>query len=131
MSLLLVRSCMKFGQLNALRKITARTLTVYQCNQQKLKGDTATNSIVSSKHNEHTDISTNVRPIEKIKENTKTASYFGVILFGVAVTGVMFFAVLRELLSSNSPNNVYSEALKMCTNVNNSSKMTSRFNHFK
>ena len=64
------------------------------------------------------DVSTDVRPIgEKIKENTKTASYLGVIVFGAAVTGVMFFAIFRELLSSNSPNSVYSSALDKCVNV--------------
>lgn len=67
---------------------------------------------------DRTEISTDVRPIgERIKENTKTASYFGVIVFGIGVTGIIMFVVFRELFSSSSPNNVYSEALKMCTNV--------------
>lgn len=68
--------------------------------------------------NNRTDISTDVRPIgERIKENTKTASYIGVIAIGVAVTGVMLYATFRELLSSDSPNNVYSSALDKCINV--------------
>ncbi|XP_013114854.2 mitochondrial import inner membrane translocase subunit Tim21 [Stomoxys calcitrans] len=49
---------------------------------------------------------------EKIKENTKTASYTAIILCGVGVTAVMFWAICRELFSSSSPNNIYSEALK-------------------
>ncbi|GLG96853.1 hypothetical protein R5R35_004942 [Gryllus longicercus] len=51
---------------------------------------------------------------EQVKENTKTASYLGVIVIGVGVTGIMFYAVLRELFSSKSPNNVYSAALSRC-----------------
>ena len=54
---------------------------------------------------------------EKIKENTKTASYMGIILLGVGVTGIMFFAILRVLFSSNSPNSIYTKALDVVANV--------------
>uniref|UniRef100_A0A1B6KIX5 Mitochondrial import inner membrane translocase subunit Tim21 n=1 Tax=Graphocephala atropunctata TaxID=36148 RepID=A0A1B6KIX5_9HEMI len=59
-------------------------------------------------------ISEDVRPItfKTVKETTKTASYLGVILLGVGVTGIMFYTVLGELFSSKSPNNVYSKALE-------------------
>lgn len=64
-----------------------------------------------------TDVSTDVKPMgERIKENTKTASYMGVIVLGVGVTGALFYTVLKELWSSNSPNNVYSAALDLCVN---------------
>ncbi|KAH8413484.1 hypothetical protein KR009_011763 [Drosophila setifemur] len=57
-------------------------------------------------------VSTDVRPIgEKIKENTKTASYTAIIVAGLGVTCVMFFAIFRELFSCESPNNIYAEAL--------------------
>lgn len=70
-----------------------------------------------SKSEEKSDISTDVRPLgEKIKETTKTASYTGVILLGVGVTGVIFYYVFRELFSSNSANSIYSEALEKCKN---------------
>ncbi|KAI8125447.1 Mitochondrial import inner membrane translocase subunit Tim21 [Lucilia cuprina] len=60
-----------------------------------------------------TDVSTDVRPLgEKIKETTKTASYTAIILAGVGVTAVMFWAIFRELFSSSSPNNIYSDALE-------------------
>lgn len=66
---------------------------------------------------ERSDVSTDVKPIgERIKENTKTASYMGVIVLGVGVTGALFYTVLKELWSSNSPNNVYSAALDRCVN---------------
>ncbi|XP_017491448.1 PREDICTED: mitochondrial import inner membrane translocase subunit Tim21 [Rhagoletis zephyria] len=61
-----------------------------------------------------TDISTDVRPLaEKIKENTKTASYTAIILAGVGVTGIVFYAIFRELFSSSSPNNIYSDAFDL------------------
>lgn len=67
---------------------------------------------------ERNDVSTDVRPIgERIKENTKTASYMGVIVLGVTVTGALMFAIFKELWSSCSPNNVYSAALEKCVNV--------------
>lgn len=119
MSFFLLRSSMKSGylyQVESLWRNSKRTLSILHNNQQRIDNNATKSSIVNSNNN--ADISTDVKPIgERIKENTKTASYLGVIVFGVAVTGVMFFAILRELLSSNSPNNVYSDALKACTNV--------------
>lgn len=57
----------------------------------------------------------NVKPLgEKVKETTKTASYLGIILIGVGVTGTLFYAVFSELFSSTSPNNVYNKAVKKC-----------------
>ncbi|KAL7741183.1 hypothetical protein ACLKA6_018207 [Drosophila palustris] len=58
-------------------------------------------------------VSTDVRPIgEKIKENTKTASYTAIILAGLGVTGIMFYAIFRELFSKESSCNIYSTALQ-------------------
>lgn len=65
-----------------------------------------------------TDVSTDVRPLgEKIKETTKTASYTAIILAGVGVTAIMFYAIFRELFSSSSPNNIYSDALERVIDV--------------
>lgn len=62
-----------------------------------------------------TELDTNVKPLaEKVKETTKTASYLGIILVGVGVTGTLFYAVFNELFSSKSPNNVYTKAVKKC-----------------
>lgn len=61
---------------------------------------------------------TEIQPLgERIKENTKTLSYVGVIAVGAAVTGVIFYTIFKELLGSNSPNNVYSAALEKCIDV--------------
>ncbi|XP_022122235.2 mitochondrial import inner membrane translocase subunit Tim21 [Pieris rapae] len=71
--------------------------------------------LIKSRGNERTDVSTDVRPIgEKVKEATKTASYTGIILAGVGITGVIFYYVFRELFSSNSSNSIYSVALEKC-----------------
>ncbi|KAJ8681016.1 hypothetical protein QAD02_016803 [Eretmocerus hayati] len=53
---------------------------------------------------------------EVVKENTKSAWYLSVIIGGVGVTAVMFYAIFRELFSSKSPNSVYSKALDKCIN---------------
>ena len=55
------------------------------------------------------------KPIgEKIKETAKTTSYLGVILLGVGVTAVMFYAIFNELFSSNSPQAIYGKAFEKC-----------------
>ncbi|CAH0557748.1 unnamed protein product [Brassicogethes aeneus] len=69
-------------------------------------------AITSSTRSE---VDTNVKPLgEKVRETTKTASYLGIILLGVGVTGTLFYAIFNELFSSKSPNNVYSKASKKC-----------------
>lgn len=120
MSILLVRSLHKLcqnNQINKILKLTSQSLNIsssYKLQKEKIKNT----SITPSNASDRTDISTDVRPLgERIKENTKTVSYFGVIVFGIGVTGVIMFIVFRELFSSTSPNNVYSDALKMCVNV--------------
>lgn len=51
---------------------------------------------------------------EKVKQATKDASYLGIIVIGVGVTGLMFYAIFRELFSGHSSNTVYSRALARC-----------------
>lgn len=88
-----------------------RSFHIYNCIRlQKVKPSTAL-----AEARQRSELSEEVKPLgEKIKENTKTASYMGIILLGVGVTGVMFYAIFRELFSSQSPNSVYSEALDRC-----------------
>lgn len=120
MSILMIRSLNKFcqtQQIHSILKLTSRKFGVTSIVQQKRKIQNDSD-IATSNASDRTDVSTDVRPIgERIKENTKTASYFGVIVFGIGVTGVIAFVVFRELFSSSSPNNVYSDALKSCINV--------------
>ena len=49
-----------------------------------------------------------------MKENTKSAWYLSVILGGLGVTAIMFYAIFRELFSSKSPNSVYDQAVNRC-----------------
>lgn len=86
---------------------------------QKAKRTDETGGLQLSKSGAgRTDVSTDVRPLgEKIKETTKTASYTAIILAGVGVTAVMFWAIFRELFSSSSPNNIYSDALERVIKV--------------
>ncbi|GAB1610427.1 hypothetical protein Ahia01_001329000 [Argonauta hians] len=51
---------------------------------------------------------------QKVKEASKDLTYTGVIIIGVGITAVMLYAILKELLSRESPNAVFSEAFKRC-----------------
>lgn len=75
---------------------------------------TRSSGLTTSTDSANTELDTNVKPIEKVKEATKTVSYLGIILLGVGITGTLFYAVFGELFSSKSPNNVYSKAAKKC-----------------
>ncbi|XP_022224492.1 mitochondrial import inner membrane translocase subunit Tim21 [Drosophila obscura] len=89
----------------------AASLHMTRCLKQEATPGSGGGALQQSKGG--TDVSTDVRPIgEKIKENTKTASYTAIILAGLGVTGIMFYAIFRELFSSESPNNIYADALK-------------------
>lgn len=117
MSTLLIRSLGKCYHSYRLSHLSVRSLGTTLIVQQKQKPRTDS-AISTSSGSDRTDVSTDVRPLgERIKENTKTASYFGVIVFGVGVTGIIAFVIFRELFSSSSPNNIYSDALKDCINV--------------
>lgn len=103
--------------MNSILKLTSKSFRISSFTQQKRKVQ-SDNTLTTSNATDRTDISTDVRPLgERIKENTKTISYFGVIVFGIGVTGAIIFVVFRELFSSNSANNVYSDALTKCVNV--------------
>ncbi|XP_066149626.1 mitochondrial import inner membrane translocase subunit Tim21 [Euwallacea fornicatus] len=61
------------------------------------------------------ELDSNVKPLrEKVKETTKTTSYLAIIFLGVGICGGLMYTVFNELFSSNSPNNIYSKAVKKC-----------------
>ncbi|KAL1404117.1 hypothetical protein pipiens_020474, partial [Culex pipiens pipiens] len=112
---LLVRN-QRFSQLSMLRGLSTlpQQSRAYATAQRK---SASTSSLSAS--TDRTDVSTDVRPMgERVKENTKTASYLGIILVGVGVTATLFYYTFRELFSSNSPNNIYTEALDRVKNEN-------------
>ncbi|XP_066938638.1 mitochondrial import inner membrane translocase subunit Tim21 [Macrobrachium rosenbergii] len=51
----------------------------------------------------------------KAKEATRTTYYTAVVLVGVGVTGLMAYSIFKELLSSFSPQTVYTAAVEKCT----------------
>lgn len=117
---LLLRTVLKHqsnGGLSCLLRSQLRTFSVTSTkfNEQNRKKNDSDSAVTRSSAASDSSVSTDVRPLgERIKENTKTASYMGVILVGVAVTGVLFYAIFRELMSSSSSNSVYSAALSTC-----------------
>ncbi|XP_062547078.1 mitochondrial import inner membrane translocase subunit Tim21 [Armigeres subalbatus] len=115
MSLLTLRPLLarnRFGPLALIRMVgTIPVLKQSRC-YATAKRESAESTSLSAA-TDRADVSTDVRPLgERVKENTKTASYMGVILLGVGVTSVLFYAIFKELFSSNSPNNIYTEALE-------------------
>lgn len=53
---------------------------------------------------------------QKVKEAGKDVSYFGISLAALGMLGALFYYIGKELFSSESPNGVYSKALKRCAN---------------
>ncbi|XP_071508705.1 mitochondrial import inner membrane translocase subunit Tim21-like, partial [Diadema antillarum] len=53
---------------------------------------------------------------QRVAQTSKDVSYAGIIVLGIGVTGLMFYTVGKELFSSNSPNGIYTNALKLCKN---------------
>ncbi|XP_054712641.1 mitochondrial import inner membrane translocase subunit Tim21-like [Uloborus diversus] len=85
----------------------------FQINQLRQKNSTREHSALSEvKESANAELTI----AEKVKQTTKDASYLGIIIAGVSVTGLMFYAIVRELFSRQSPNSVYTDALKICRN---------------
>ncbi|VDD81368.1 unnamed protein product, partial [Mesocestoides corti] len=49
-----------------------------------------------------------------VKQGVSDAWYSSVIVGGIALTGFIFYIIIRELFSSKSPTRVYEDALKIC-----------------
>lgn len=52
---------------------------------------------------------------QKVKEAGKDISYIGISLAAIGMLGAIIYIVGRELFSGESPNGVYSKALKRCS----------------
>uniref|UniRef100_UPI00358DFFE5 mitochondrial import inner membrane translocase subunit Tim21 n=1 Tax=Myxine glutinosa TaxID=7769 RepID=UPI00358DFFE5 len=57
---------------------------------------------------------TGMSATQRVKQAGKDATYIGVIVVGVGLTGALLYAVFAELFSSWSPNRVYGDALSRC-----------------
>ncbi|XP_025742495.1 mitochondrial import inner membrane translocase subunit Tim21 [Callorhinus ursinus] len=51
---------------------------------------------------------------QKVKEAGRDFTYLIVVLFGISITGGLFYTVFKELFSSSSPNKIYGKALEKC-----------------
>ncbi|XP_038070171.1 mitochondrial import inner membrane translocase subunit Tim21-like [Patiria miniata] len=51
---------------------------------------------------------------QRVVQAGKDVSYMGVVIVGIGVTAIMFYAIGRELFASSSPNAVYTKAYKLC-----------------
>ncbi|XP_006823641.1 mitochondrial import inner membrane translocase subunit Tim21-like [Saccoglossus kowalevskii] len=68
------------------------------------------NEVAESKQSQEAQVTIGHRVVE----TSKNVSYVGIILVGVGITGLMFYTIGKELFSSNSPNTIYTNALKLC-----------------
>jgi len=50
---------------------------------------------------------------EKVKENTKTMGYAGIMIVGLCMVGSVLWFVVRELFYSDSPSSIYSDSFKL------------------
>uniref|UniRef100_A0A2K6UWS9 Mitochondrial import inner membrane translocase subunit Tim21 n=1 Tax=Saimiri boliviensis boliviensis TaxID=39432 RepID=A0A2K6UWS9_SAIBB len=51
---------------------------------------------------------------QKVKEAGRDFTYLIVVLFGITITGSLFYTIFKELFSSSSPSKVYGRALEKC-----------------
>uniref|UniRef100_A0A2K5PXF8 Mitochondrial import inner membrane translocase subunit Tim21 n=1 Tax=Cebus imitator TaxID=2715852 RepID=A0A2K5PXF8_CEBIM len=57
---------------------------------------------------------TAVLTAQKVKETGRDFSYLVVVLFGITITGGLFYTIFKELFSSSSPSKIYGRALDKC-----------------
>ncbi|XP_032149633.1 mitochondrial import inner membrane translocase subunit Tim21 isoform X2 [Sapajus apella] len=57
---------------------------------------------------------TAVSTAQKVKETGRDFSYLVVVLFGITITGGLFYTIFKELFSSSSPSKIYGRALDKC-----------------
>lgn len=117
----LLRTALRYqsNKLSCFLHTPFRSISIYSVKftEANRKKNHTASEITRSSATNNADLSVDFRPMgQKIKENTATASYLGVIVLGVVVTVVLVVAVCRELFASTSSNRVYSAALKTCIN---------------
>ncbi|XP_068200885.1 mitochondrial import inner membrane translocase subunit Tim21 [Palaemon carinicauda] len=80
---------------------------------------TRSRPISTSRALEQKSVSKHVRSdggkFSKAKEATRTTYYTAVVLVGVGVTGLLAYSIFKELLSSFSPQTVYTAAVEKCS----------------
>jgi len=79
------------------------------------KKEEATANVVESNPSESNKNTLQTSFAEKAKDNAATASYGMVIVVGLTVVGYIFYTVLNELFSSDSPQALYEKSARLCT----------------
>ncbi|XP_078688054.1 mitochondrial import inner membrane translocase subunit Tim21-like [Branchiostoma floridae x Branchiostoma belcheri] len=51
---------------------------------------------------------------QRVVKAGKDVTYLGIVIFGVGVMGLLFYAIGRELFSGGSINGIYTDAMKRC-----------------
>ncbi|MEJ1279370.1 translocase of inner mitochondrial membrane 21 [Cricetulus griseus] len=77
---------------------------------QKAKEDSSKQVSIHRNQRGETSVSTS----QKVKEAGRDFTYLIVVLFGVSITGGLFYTIFKELFSSSSPNIIYGKALEKC-----------------
>ncbi|XP_022369529.1 mitochondrial import inner membrane translocase subunit Tim21 [Enhydra lutris kenyoni] len=89
--------------------IAQKTLWTQGQSAQRVGDDGSKQVSVHSQRGE-----TVVSKSQKVKEAGRDFTYLMVVLFGISITGGLFYAVFKELFSPWSPNKVYGKALEKC-----------------
>lgn len=122
-SKMFIQTCRNFSLAKSLllrgnhRNQVVSCFTVYQRIQTTSCNFEQENRKSLSVESNKTQISKDVKPVtERIKQTTKDAANISVILAGLGVAAVIFYAVFKEFFSSKSPTSVFTQALKKCKN---------------
>ncbi|XP_058996564.1 mitochondrial import inner membrane translocase subunit Tim21 [Mustela lutreola] len=97
------------GQPKCLLGVAQKTLWTQGQSAQRVGDDGSKQVSVHSERGE-----TVVSTSQKVKEAGRDFTYLMVVLFGISITGGLFYAVFKELFSPWSPNKVYGKALEKC-----------------
>nr|SVE74546.1 EOG090X0I05 [Daphnia barbata] len=112
---MLYQNCRIFFQMKVPPNVRARSLRgFYMCQtlrQSEKRGTQHEKLVLSNPKHEGVDVPLGA----KVKDAGKTVWYTGIVVVGFIATGALLFAVIRELLWSESPQSVYSDALKKCS----------------
>nr|SVE94603.1 EOG090X0I05 [Simocephalus serrulatus] len=88
-----------------------RNVSVCSKLYQVEKRETQQSKLVQSSTS-HSNVNTTLGA--KVKDASKTVWYSGIVVIGFLAAGAILYAVIKELFSSQSPQSIYSDALKKC-----------------
>ncbi|XP_002757376.1 mitochondrial import inner membrane translocase subunit Tim21 isoform X1 [Callithrix jacchus] len=90
--------------------VTQKALWTQGPSSRKAKEDSSKQVSVHRSQREGTAVST----AQKVKEAGRDFTYLIVVLFGITITGGLFYTIFKELFSSSSPSKIYGRALEKC-----------------